>query len=121
MSTETLNLDIPQIVSNKDAPTGELGQQYLATGKAVALRRWDEQPGQECEPSSRHYETVGYVVSGQLEVEIDGQRATLGPGDSWLVPAETCHRYRVIKPLVAIEATSPPARFADRDLPLTDQ
>lgn len=99
----------------RDASTGEMGQGYLVTGKEVGLRRWDEEAGEHSESHSRQYETVGYLISGKMEIEIDGQPATLDPGDSWLVPAGANHRYRVIEAIVAIEATSPPARLGHKD------
>ncbi len=75
-------MDIPQVINTQDSSVGEMGQAYLATGKAVALRRWDENAGESSELHSREYETVGYLISGRMEVEIDGQPATL-----LLVPA----------------------------------
>jgi len=110
-------MDIPQVKSETLAQTGEMGQVYLATGKQVALRRWEESACEYGEPSCRDYETVGYVLSGILELDLDGESVTLKSGDSWLVPAGAIHRYRVVEPIVAIEATSPPARFNDRDEP----
>lgn len=108
-------MDIPQIVGPDDAKRGEMGQQLLATGKSVALRRWRESSGQNCNSPPRAYETVGYLVSGKLEVQLDGESAIVNPGDSWLVPAGANHQYRVIEDIVAVEATSPPARFQSRD------
>lgn len=108
-------MDIPQIVSKSDASIGEMGQLYLATGKNVALRRWHEKSGESSEPSCRDYETVGYLLSGRLELDLNGEVAVIKAGDSWLVPAQAIHTYRIIESIVAIEATSPPARFNDRD------
>lgn len=105
-------MKVPQIINKQDASTGDMGQQFLAGGKRVALRRWAEEPGEGCDSHVSNHETVGYLLSGKLEVEIDGQRATLEPGDSWLVPEQTTHSYRIIEPIVAIEATSPPARHS---------
>ena len=110
-------MDIPQVKSHVDAKTGEMGQEYLATGKQVALRRWEEPAGDWSEPSCREYEAVGYVLSGVLELDLDGQTARLTAGDSWMVPKKSKHRYRILQPIVAIEATSPPARFNERDEP----
>jgi len=111
-------MDIPQIISKSDASKGQMGQQYLVTGKSVALRRWQEPAGQEMsKPTIRDYETVGYVLHGQLELDLDGQTAHLSPGDSWLVPAGATHRYRVKEDLIAVEATSPPARLGRLDEP----
>lgn len=108
-------MDIPQVIHKHDAETGDMGQQYLAAGKHVALRRWQEGVGGYSDERTRDYETVGYVIDGTLELELNGESAKLTTGDSWLVPAGAKHRYRIIKPLIAIEATSPPARFGARD------
>ena len=108
-------MDIPQIINRIESDKGQMGQEYLAAGKQVAMRRWEESAGHQCDSPARQYETVGYLVSGELEFGIGGQSAVLRPGDSWLVPAGTDHRYRVVKAIVAIEATSPPARFSALD------
>lgn len=110
-------MDIPQIKTSSDTGQGAMGQIYLATGKQVALRRWEESPGGFSKPTTREYEVVGYLLQGVLELELDGGTAKMDVGDSWLVPAGANHRYRVIEPIVAIEATSPPARFGNRDQP----
>jgi len=111
-------MDIPQITPKDKSPTGDMGQNYLASGKQVALRRWEEGVCEYSEERRRNYETVGYVLSGVLEIDLDGQTARLGAGDSWLVPENALHRYRILEPIVAIEATSPPARHGDRDVPI---
>ena len=98
------------------ARTGPMGQKYLAKGVNVALRMWDEVPGEAPKaPEAREYETVGYVVSGQAEIHFDGHVVALEQGDSWVVPQGVNHTYRIIAPFTAVEATSPPAREADRD------
>ncbi|MGB7327605.1 MAG: cupin domain-containing protein [Rubripirellula sp.] len=115
------NMDIPQITSKSDAKSGAMGQQYLATGKQVALRRWEEAPCDFSDPTCRDYETVGYMLEGVLKLDLDGETVTLRTGDSWLVPQGAQHRYRINERIIAIEATSPPARFNDRDEPPTDK
>lgn len=103
-------------VSSGQSPTGEMGQTYLAAGKNVALRLWDqEEPGASKPTASREYETVGYVLEGKAELHLGEQKVTLSVGDSWLVPAHATHTYRIIETFTAIEATSPPARVHDRD------
>ncbi|XZE56474.1 cupin domain-containing protein [Planctomycetaceae bacterium SH139] len=111
-------MDIPQVSAKEDAATGEMGQQYLATGKQVALRRWIEPVCDYGETVSRDYETVGFVLEGALELDLDGQTVKVVAGASWLVPEGALHRYRILQPIVAIEATSPPGRFNDRDEPV---
>lgn len=116
-------MNIPQVIARSNASSGEMGQEYLATGNQVALRYWQESPTEtpEGDPggfgeiTSRDYEIVGYLFEGRFELEVEGKLATIDAGDSWLVPAGAAHRYRIVKPIVAIEATSPPARFNHRD------
>ena len=97
------------------SPSGEMGQKYLASGTRLAMRLWEEAPGEEGTPHTRPYETVGYVVSGRVRLQVGGDSLTLQAGDSYLVPegAERC--YTVLEDLVAVEATSPPAHVNDRD------
>ncbi|WP_442506589.1 cupin domain-containing protein [Novipirellula sp. SH528] len=108
-------MDIPQIHSESDGAIGTMGQIHLAAGKQVAMRQWREQPSGFSESHSREYETVGFLLSGVIEIELDGGTATIQAGDSWLVPEGAPHRYRIVEPIVAIEATSPPACFGERD------
>ena len=70
------------------SPKGEMGQKYLVAGKRVSLRLWIDEPGGKLKaPTSREYETVGYVISGSANLELEGQTLNLKRGDSWLVPA----------------------------------
>lgn len=103
-------------VASGASPEGAMGQTYLASGKHVAMRLWrDEQP-QDGKPSAqRDYETVGYVISGRAELVSEGQTIRLEPGDSWLVPANAEHTYRILEAFTAVEATSPPAQVHGRD------
>jgi len=103
-------------VDSAYSPKGQLGQKYLASGKAVAMRLWEnEQPGEPKEPAAREYETVGYVISGRAELHIEGQMVLLEPGSSWVVPKEASHTYKILEPFTAVEATSPPAQVHGRD------
>jgi quercetin dioxygenase-like cupin family protein len=103
-------------VGSQHSPQGELGQKYLVSGKLVSMRLWEgEQPKQEKPAKRREYETVGYVISGRAELHLEGQLITLEAGDSWLVPAGAEHRYRILEPFTAVEATAPPAQVHGRD------
>jgi quercetin dioxygenase-like cupin family protein len=103
-------------VQGASSPRGEMGQVYLASGRRVSMRLWrEEQPGDAKPASSRDYETVGYVIAGRAELELEGQRVTLEPGDSWTVPAGASHTYRILETFTAVEATAPPAEVHGRD------
>lgn len=98
-------------VSSAHSPTGPQGEVYLASGQRVSMRLWrDEEPTRD-KPRHRHdYEVVGYVIAGRAELEIEGQTVRLEPGDSWLVPANAEHTYRILETFTAVEATAPPAQ-----------
>jgi quercetin dioxygenase-like cupin family protein len=103
-------------IDSRHSPHGPRGQKYLASGVHVAMRLWEEGPTQGEKPESRReYETVGYVIAGRAELHVEGQMVLLAAGDSWVVPRGAAHRYRILEPFTAVEATSPPAHAHARD------
>lgn len=103
-------------VSSAHSPKGQMGQKYLATGKTVSMRLWeDEQPDEPKPAAAREYETVGYVIKGKAELHLEGQMILLEPGDSWMVPKGASHTYKILEPFTAVEATSPPSQVHGRD------
>jgi quercetin dioxygenase-like cupin family protein len=105
-------------VESEHSPRGEMGQKYLVAGTRVSMRLWVEEPGGKPKaPTKREYETVGYVIAGSAMLELEGQKLSLQPGDSWLVPAGAEHHYTIIEAFTAVEATAPPAEVHGRDAP----
>ncbi len=103
-------------VKSEYSPHGPRGEKYLAMGKHVAMRLWqDEPPADEKPPTRRDYETVGYVLRGKAELHLEGQTVLLEAGDSWVVPRGASHAYRVLEAFTAVEATCPPAVVHGRD------
>ena len=103
-------------VETDTSPQGDMGQRYLVSGKSVSMRLWLKEPtDQQKESSKRDYETVGFVISGRAKLEVEGQTINLAPGDSWLVPEGASHKYTILEPFTAVEATSPPAEVHGRD------
>ena len=103
-------------VDSDNSPSGEMGQKYLASGKSIAMRLWEnEQPNDDKESHTRDYETVGYVVSGKAELHLEGQMVTLEKGDSYVVPKGASHTYKILESFTAVEATHPPAHIHGRD------
>jgi mannose-6-phosphate isomerase-like protein (cupin superfamily) len=103
-------------VSSATAPRGAMGQKYLASGIRVSMRLWEE--GVTSDPkeaTTADYETVGYVIAGRAQLHLEGQRVLLEPGDSWIVPKGSSHRYSILEDFTAVEATSPPAEIHGRD------
>jgi quercetin dioxygenase-like cupin family protein len=104
-------------VDSSHSPKGQFGQKYLASGKTVSMRLWDEDPGsaKEARKTTREYEAVGYVLEGSADLEIEGQTIHLNAGDSWVVPKGAQHSYHIKEHFKAIEATAPPAQVHGRD------
>jgi len=105
-TTADLTVNIDQ------ADVGSMGQKLLISGNAIAMRLWDEQPGdgEQKSAAARNYEVVGYVLSGKAELTLEGKTIALEPGTSWTVPEGVEHSYKVIEPFRAVEATHPSAR-----------
>ena len=103
-------------VEAKSSPIGDMGQKYLTSGKSVSMRLWYAEPPGKGKPATRRdYETVGYVIAGRASLHLEGQTIKLAPGDCWLVPKGAEHRYDIMEPFTAVEATSPPAQVHARD------
>lgn len=103
-------------VESAHAPKGPEGQKYLAAGRSISMRLWEnEPPGAEKPPARRDYETAGYVIAGQAELILEGQMVLLQPGSSWIVPKGVEHIYKILEPFTAVEVTAPPAEARGRD------
>jgi quercetin dioxygenase-like cupin family protein len=103
-------------IDSAHSPHGPHGETYLASGVRVSMRLWEEEPGPATkQDTTRDYEVVGYVIAGRAELHTEGQVVTLAAGDSYVVPRGARHHYRILEPLRAVEATSPPAPLHGRD------
>ena len=101
-------------IESANAPTGPEGQRYLGSTDRIGMRLWKDEPAGERKPTAtRAYDTVGYVIRGVAELSMGHETVTLRAGDSWVVPADTEHTYRIVDTFSAIEATSPPAHGLD--------
>ena len=106
-------------VSAANSPAGAMGQEYLASGVSVSMRLWEQHAARSADPAitARDYETVGYVLGGRAELELEDQKVALEPGDCWVVPKGARHRYRILESFTAVEATAPPSQMHGRDDP----
>ena len=104
-------------VDSRFSPKGHDGQKYLASGKAVSMRLWENEPpsDEKKEPTARDYETVGFVIRGKAELHLEGQMVLLEEGNSWVVPQGARHTYRILENFTAVEATTPPYQVHGRD------
>ena len=72
---------IKKVEANTSA--GKMGQRYPVAGKRVSMRLWVQEPGRKLKaPTTREYETVGYVISGSARLDLEGQTLNLKAGRS---------------------------------------
>jgi mannose-6-phosphate isomerase-like protein (cupin superfamily) len=89
-------------------PTGGVEKQSLAEATLA--------PGQA---TRRHYhrgsEEIYFVVDGEGEMELDGGRRRVGPGDAIAIPAGAWHELRAEgdRPLRILCCCAPPYRHED--------
>jgi len=64
------------------------------------------------DPPHRHddHEAIGMLLSGRLELVIDGETFVAGPGDAWLHRRGVVHSSVALEDCVQIEVKSPPRR-----------
>lgn len=62
-------------------------------------------------PEHTHAEQWGIVVSGEMELTIDGQTRRLRAGDSYHIPADTPHSARILTRVKAIDIFADPRRY----------
>ncbi|MGD1856838.1 MAG: cupin domain-containing protein [Leptolyngbyaceae cyanobacterium] len=89
----------------------QTGLELFLTGQEISFWHWQAVPDHTNVDSyvSQDYEVMGYVISGQAELYVDGKVIPLKPGDSWVVPTGAPHAYRIVEPLTAIKVSHPPA------------
>ena len=95
------------IVSSSDTAPGTDGEVKLAAGASMSMRLWREEQPHDKTPHRSAYETLGYVIAGKAELTIEGSTAFLKAGDSYLVPANAEHTYRITETFTAVECTAP--------------
>lgn len=96
---------------------GKGGISYRQVGRSMAGRALQilhecYQPGTDTGRVflSHEGEEGGVIVSGELEVTVDGERRILGAGDAYSFDSRRAHRFRCIGdvPAVVVSACTPP-------------
>jgi quercetin dioxygenase-like cupin family protein len=65
-------------------------------------------------PAHRHGAQWGVVLAGSLELEIEGETATYGPGDSYYVPSNALHAARLSAGCRGIDVFADADRYSPR-------
>lgn len=56
---------------------------------------------------SHPHEQTGYLVSGKLQLTVNGKSFVAVPGDSWCIPGDAEHEARALAYSVAVEVFAP--------------
>ena len=85
------------------------GVQYktLAWGVRTSLSEFHLDQGAVIPVHDHPHEQTGYLVSGRLEFDIEGERQIAEPGDSWSLAGGVRHGVHVLEDSVVIEVFSP--------------
>lgn len=98
------------VCREKDATPGPLGETQIAAGARASMRVWRDYRTDGKTQRRRSYEILGYVAEGEITLIVEDHEADLFAGDSFVIPHDTLHSFRIDKPATVIEATAPPAR-----------
>lgn len=99
-------------LSRSETQHGKDGQHHLIKGQKGSVRLWHNEEPSVDDDKTMHkhdYETLGYVISGRVELLIEGQTIALEPGDSYCVPGGAEHRFHILETLTVVETTTPSA------------
>lgn len=81
-------------------------------GRALQMLKERYEPGADTGrvPLVHDGEEGGIIISGRLEVTVDGERKILGPGDAYYFESRRPHRFRAVgpEPCELVSACTPP-------------
>lgn len=82
-------------------------------GRALQILKEHYAPGADTGrvPLAHEGEEGGIILSGRLEVTVDGERRILGPGDAYYFESRRPHRFRCVgpEPCELVSALTPPS------------
>ena len=79
----------------------------LGTGTTMNVLHWSTVDGIESPEHQHPEEQFGYILKGGFEITIGDEKVVLSAGDSYFIPADTPHKFRIIGDTEAIDIFSP--------------
>ncbi len=99
------------ICINQDSPYKQLEpgveRKILATGGGLMTAQFRFQKGAIGALHSHPHEQVGYVVSGSVDLTLEGKTQTLRAGDSYYVPPGLVHGVKALEDTVLVDVFTP--------------
>ena len=94
-------------VSNYKTPLEGVHFKTLVHGGNTSMHEFHLDKGYKI-PNHKHpHEQTGYLVSGKLKFNVEGEIFDAGPGDSWNLAGNVEHGVDVLEDSVVIEVFSP--------------
>jgi quercetin dioxygenase-like cupin family protein len=75
---------------------GVLTRTAVRTDDAIVTFNWIRPGHPEVPPHSHPYDQLALILSGTLELDLDGDKYTVGSGELLYIPAGTPHAGRVV-------------------------
>ncbi len=85
-----------------------LVRRMVADGGSMMICEFTLEKGVEIPAHSHPQEQIGYVVSGNLRITVNGESRDLGPGDCYYAPSGVQHGAVVLERAVVADTFSPP-------------
>jgi quercetin dioxygenase-like cupin family protein len=82
-------------------------RKILAAGGGLMTAQFHFHKGAIGVPHSHPNEQVGYVVSGSVDLTLEGKTQTLRAGDSYYVPSGLVHGVKALEDTVLIDVFTP--------------
>jgi len=88
----------------------QVGNNLFGRSLQILKERYEPRSDTGRVPLAHEGEEGGIVLSGRLEVTVDGERRILGPGDAYYFSSRRPHRFRCIGPVPCevVSACTPP-------------
>jgi quercetin dioxygenase-like cupin family protein len=95
---------------------GEGLTRELLPGVTLITRCWGDKTlmgefhikaGSELPDHNHPHEQTGYLVSGRLDLIIDGRRHAFSAGDTWCIPGDVRHSAVAVTDAVVLEVFAP--------------
>lgn len=98
------------IVKKEDAKKREFKGVHLdslAVGEKSMVTKMNYAMGNYAAEHTHPHEQCGYVISGKYLMRVDEQEYVLGPGDSYAVPGNVPHSFKVLEAGEVIDVFTP--------------
>jgi quercetin dioxygenase-like cupin family protein len=82
-------------------------QKTLVYGGKTLMTEFILSKGSALPLHAHPYEQTGYLVKGNIRLNIGGKEFDVHPGDSWSIPVNNEHGAQILEDSVAVEVFSP--------------